>query len=103
LFHEYSFFQAGEVSRARKLINPFLRSFKECASASGNLKRRFLQNEPAYPNLQRLVQLFYQTVENRTPPPIERGDIAELARARDELMGIGATVLRRASTESARL
>jgi len=103
LFHGYSFFQAGEVSRARKLINPFLRSFKECTSASGNLGRRFLKHEQAYPGLRRLVQLFYRAVENRTPPPIERGDIAELARARDELMSLGATVLQRASTESATL
>jgi len=103
LFHGYSLLQTGEVSRTRKLINPFLRSLKECATASGNLGRRFLRHEKAYPGLQRLVQLFYLAVENRTPPPVERRDVSELARVRDELMNLAGPVLQRGSAQSARL
>ena len=86
LFHGYSFIESGEVSRRRKLGGPFIRSFQECASAAGNLARRFIQNEPAYPGLQRLVRSFYETIRTNVPPPISRSDSLEIARVRDELV-----------------
>ena len=86
LFHGYSFVESGEVSRHRKVLGPFLRSFRECGSAASNLAYRFIRNEPAYPGLQRLVRSFYEAIRTNVLPPISRSDSLEIARVRDELV-----------------
>jgi predicted dehydrogenase len=98
LFHGYSFIESGAVSRHRKLVGPFMRSFKECASAASNLASRFIRNEPAYPGLQRLVRSFYDAVRTNVLPPISRSDSLEIAQVRDELVNTLDRVVERQRT-----
>jgi hypothetical protein len=100
LFHGYSFFQAGGVSRIRKVTHPFERSLKECTVAATNLGLRFVRKEKAYPGLQLLVRSFYGAIRNNTPPPISANDAIEVAEVRDELMRSVAPVLERVAARS---
>jgi predicted dehydrogenase len=80
LFHGYGLFEPGKVSRQAKVIKPFRLGTQMLASAGSNLLRRALQSEPAYPGLRELIDLFYQSISNHTPPPISNSEILAVAR-----------------------
>ena len=88
LFHGYSFVESGTVSRQKKIMQPFERSFKDGTSAASNLGYRLIRGERAYPGLQRLVALFYESVRTGTAPPISRQEAMRVASVRDCLLGV---------------
>jgi len=87
LYHGFAVFEAGEVSRARKAARPFARSATTLAAAGGNLVRRALARETAYPGLRELVERTYEAIETRGPPPIGAEETLAVALARDRLLG----------------
>jgi len=86
LFHGYSFFHNGSVSRTRKIMAPFQQAVRQLTSASANLGRRTLSWEPAYPGLLMLVGKFYDAVLTGSPPPFSSEHILEVALVRDHLL-----------------
>ncbi|MEW6083112.1 MAG: Gfo/Idh/MocA family oxidoreductase [Chloroflexota bacterium] len=86
LFHGFSVRYPGTVSRTRKVIQPFEFSLRQFGAASGNLFRRLLTNESAYPGLRRLVSLFYQAVRSGGISPIPPHDTLAVARARQVIL-----------------
>ncbi len=86
LFHGFAVRYPGTVSRTRKVIQPFEFSLRQFGAASGNLFRRLLTNESAYPGLRRLVSLFYQAVRSGEISPIPPHDTLAVARARQVIL-----------------
>ncbi len=84
LFHDYSIWMGGEVSRSAKIAQPFERSFKHLAAASVNLARRGLRREPAYPGLVNLTKAFYRSGDAGSP--IQNSDIIAAAKLRDHFL-----------------
>lgn len=95
LFHGYSFFQTGAVSRTRKIAQPLDTATRTLGSAAANLLSRTLQREPAYPGLTRLIRDFYRCVQGQGEPPLSMQHILAVARARE---GITAEAQRRGET-----
>lgn len=86
LFHGYVFFEPGAVSRGRKITAPFERAGRDLASAAGNIARRIVRWEPAYPGLRELVARFYEATRGDAAPPFSDTEILEAARLRDRLV-----------------
>ncbi len=86
LFHGYAVVEPGAVSRARKVAAPFARAGREVAAATGNLGRRAVRWEPAYPGLRELVGRFYHAVRGEARPPVSDAQTVEVARLRDRLI-----------------
>lgn len=86
LFHGYSFIEAGQVSKARKVLRPFDLALRRLGAAAINLTQRAVRKEMAYPGLQRLVTLFYHAVQTHGDPPIASEAIINIARVRDALI-----------------
>lgn len=87
LFHGFATFESGAVSRGRKIARPFARAVTTLGAAAGNLARRAVARETAYPGLQRLVEAFYAAVRGTAPSPIEAAEIRDVALARDRIAG----------------
>jgi hypothetical protein len=85
LYHGYAFFEAGNVSRTRKILHPFEHSAGHFAAAALNLGGRVLRREPAYPGLRELFRAFYMAVQGQGPLPISRQDALLVAEMRDSL------------------
>ena len=86
LFHGYAFMQPGQVSRKRKITNPFEFSLRNLSAATANLSQRAKRREPAYPGLRQLVSSFYQAVLTKSPSPISPADTILIAKVRDHLI-----------------
>lgn len=86
LFHGFTVRNPGTVSRTRKIIQPFEFSIRQFGAASGNLIRRILNNESAYPGLRRLVSLFYEAVRSEGISPIPPNDVLAVAHARQVIL-----------------
>jgi len=86
LFHGYGFVEAGDVSRTRKLLQPFSHSSRQFSAAAGNLGRRLWRREPAYPGLQSLIGSFYAAVNGQGPPPISPATSLAIAEARERIL-----------------
>jgi predicted dehydrogenase len=86
LFHGFAVREGSAVSRARKLMRPFVLSASTLASAAVNLALRTARWEPAYPGLRELVGGFYEAVARGGPPPISAGETLDVARARDQIL-----------------
>lgn len=84
-FHGYAIVETGEVSRVQKMIQPFKYALKELFIAGGNITRRGLSRELAYPGLSRLVENFYRAVTSDTEAPVSPEEILAVAIARDDL------------------
>lgn len=91
LFHGYAFREPGEVSKVRKIIQPFDCTLRELCTASANLARRAWRRESAYPGLRRLVQEFYAAVRAGGDAPISAEEILVQARVRDQLIDMART------------
>ena len=85
LFHGFAVIETGRVSRARKVLHPFALSFQTLLSATGNLTRRAIRGEPAYPGLRELVRAFYAAARGVGPPPVTPREVLEVAAVRDLL------------------
>jgi len=89
-FHDYCVAQSGDVSRHRKIVQPFVKGATGLAAASANLIRRSVRGEFAYPGLQTLVSEFYAAA--RSPdsvrPPITPREAIAVAVARDKLIAL---------------
>ena len=72
LFHGFAVFESSTVSRFSKIISPFVLSLKTFFAAAGNLLRRSINRESAYPGLRSLVAQCYQSIKTKTEGPISR-------------------------------
>lgn len=97
LFHGYATIDAAPVSKASKITRPFRKSVNHFRGAAGNLARRLVTREFAYPGLRTLISEFYAALRNRSPSPISPGEIMAVARARDHLLQSGAFTQRRSA------
>jgi predicted dehydrogenase len=91
-FHGFAVTQDGAVSRARKIAQPFLLSGTWGMAATGNLMRRVLAGQAAYPGLWELVAAFYARIGSTADPPIPARDTVRVAAIRDRLLagkGVG--------------
>jgi len=86
LFHGYAVIETGSVSRMQKMIQPMRRSLIEFFVAGGNLVKRGMKREPAYPGLMQLLDEFYTAVANNDESPIPVADILAVARARENIV-----------------
>ncbi len=86
MFHGYTFIESGQVSKIRKMSQPFDVAARRFSAATQNLARRTLRRETAYPGLRRLIGSFYQAVQNKTESPISPEDTIAVARVQDALM-----------------
>lgn len=84
-FHGYAVVETGKVSRVQKMMQPFKYALKEFFIAGGNITKRGLNRELAYPGLSRLIEEFYNAVVADTEAPISPEEILEVAIARDNL------------------
>lgn len=85
LFHGFSTFLDGRVSRMRKIVGPLTRAARLGRGASVNLVRRTWRREPAYPGLRRLVAGFYRAAFSSGDAPISAQEILEVATASERL------------------
>jgi hypothetical protein len=85
LFHGYAVVEGGAVSRAHKISRPFAHAGQTLAAAGLNLAWRVARSEPAYPGLRELIDRFYRAVRGEAAPPIDAGEILDVATARDAL------------------
>lgn len=83
LFHGFAVIEAGGVSRSRKILHPFTLAGATLANAFGNLARRGVSGESAYPGLRELVARFYAAIRGDGPPPILPERTLDVARSRD--------------------
>jgi predicted dehydrogenase len=85
LFHGFAILEPGGVSRGRKIMHPFSLASRTLCSAAGNLTRRLLTREPAYPGLRRLIGLFYDAVRQHSDAPLSADHIIGVARVGEQL------------------
>ncbi len=86
LFHGYCVSEGGTVSRLRKLLHPFALSSATLLNAGGNLARRTIEKEQAYPGLRMLIRQFYGALQERRSVPFTSEEVLFVAEARDELV-----------------
>lgn len=86
LFHGYSIFESGRVSRLTKTLRPFDFAARSIAAATANLVRRSIRREPAYPGLRRLIREFYRSIRLNAEPPIRPDETLAVARACESLV-----------------
>ena len=86
LFHGFAFTEGGGVSRLRKTTRPFTHAAATFAAAAGNLIRRSMRGESAFPGLRELVARFYAAASGGGPPPISTSESVSVAVARDAII-----------------
>jgi predicted dehydrogenase len=86
LYHGFAVVQGGQVSRGRKIAQPFALAGRTGAAAAGNLARRAWRREPAYPGLRDLVAAFHTAAAVGGEPPISPAATLDVAAARDRLL-----------------
>jgi hypothetical protein len=92
LYHGFASLERGAPSRLEKLSRPFAGAALVVSAATGNLARRALRGEPAYPGLRELVTRFYQATSGGSESPISAAESVDVARARDRLLGARAVI-----------
>lgn len=85
LFHGFAIVERGVVSRSRKIVRPILVSGATLFGAAGNLMRRAVAREPAYPGLTELVRRFYRAAESGAPSPVPAAEALAVAGALDRV------------------
>ena len=86
LFHDYLVWRPGQTSRRTKILQPFAHGVSGLWAASGNLVRRAVANEPAYPGLKSLTSQYYGACTGRAAAPISDREIIEVASIRDRFL-----------------
>jgi predicted dehydrogenase len=86
LFHGFATVERETVSRARKIVRPFATSTANIVAAAGNLGKRVLEREYAYPGLRGLVRRVYAAVAEDAANPIDPADTLAVAAARDHVI-----------------
>jgi predicted dehydrogenase len=86
LFHGFAYAERGAASRSGKIMRPFVVAVQQGAAATGNLLRRALRDEPAYPGLRELVRRFYAAAAGETPTPIAPEETLAVAAVWDRLV-----------------
>jgi predicted dehydrogenase len=89
LYHGFVVVHGGRVSRAGKILRPFLDAAGTAAAAARNLATRVVTVEPAYPGLATLVRAFYAATNGEVAVPISSEETLDIARARDLLRAAG--------------
>jgi predicted dehydrogenase len=84
-FHGFGLVRGGGASRARKLLQPFGESLTQLAAAAGNLSRRILTWEPAYPGLRTLIEDCYAARGIAARAPFGEEEVLDVYRARDAI------------------
>jgi hypothetical protein len=79
LFHGYAVFEPGRTSRTAKATAPLRAGTRLLWAAGTNLARRVVRREPAFPGLRELIRLFYLSIAESTPPPIDLDEVVEAA------------------------
>jgi predicted dehydrogenase len=79
LFHGYAVVEAGGTSRTAKALAPLRAGTRLLWTAGTNLARRGVGREPAFPGLRELIRLFYRSIAQGTPPPIDPVEVVEAA------------------------
>jgi predicted dehydrogenase len=79
LFHGYAVIEAGGTSRTAKALAPLRAGTRLLWAAGANLARRAVDREPAFPGLRELIRLFYRSIAQGTPPPVEPDEVVEAA------------------------
>jgi predicted dehydrogenase len=87
LYHGYASLERGTPSRIDKLARPFAGAALVLGAATGNLARRAVRGESAYPGLRELVARFYRATTGVGDPPISAAESIDVARAREMLVG----------------
>jgi predicted dehydrogenase len=85
LFHGFAVIEPGEVSRARKITQPFALATATGLAAAANLARRVVRREPAYPGLRTLVEAFYHAAASGGPPPVAADESLHISIAIDAM------------------
>lgn len=85
-FHGYAVVERGQVSRHDKIVQPLHYAARSLLAASGNLVRRAVRREPAYPGLRPLMHDFYACVAGQTSPPVPPQDVLAVAEMREQIM-----------------
>lgn len=87
LFHGFSYFEHGRVSRRSKMVQPFSNGSGLLLAAAANLANRLLHREFAYPGLNRLVAEFYRAAAaSGARSPIRSAEVSAVAHVRDLLV-----------------
>jgi len=86
LFHGYATIERGAPSRLDKVARPLVGSSRVMGAAVGNLARRAVRREPAYPGLRELVRHFHLACVGQEPSPISVDESVDVARSRDSIV-----------------
>jgi predicted dehydrogenase len=85
LFHGFATVERGTPSRRDKVLRPLIGSSLTLGVATGNLLRRTVRGESAYPGLRELVRRFHLAVAGVGTIPITVAESIDVARARDTI------------------
>jgi predicted dehydrogenase len=85
-FHGFSIIEPGGASRAKKILHPFDLAARSFSAATVNLARRTARRESAYPGLRQLIEEFYQSIKQKSEPPITTSEAVAVAEIRDLVM-----------------
>jgi predicted dehydrogenase len=85
LSHGFGVLDASGTARLDKVLRPFRRAGGELTSATGNLGRRALEREPAFPGLQALVAAAHAHAQGLRAPPLPHQHTRDVACAADAL------------------
>jgi predicted dehydrogenase len=77
-FHGFAQRKAGIPGRRDKLARPFLDGMQLLAAASGNLARRCIEREWAYPGLANLLAEVYDSLEADRDSPIDDAETLDI-------------------------
>jgi predicted dehydrogenase len=88
LFHGFAVRFPGDVSRWRKMSQPFTSAGVTALAAATNLALRATRGEPAYPGLRALVGALYDSIATGAPSPISPNEAVDVAVARDRILSL---------------
>jgi predicted dehydrogenase len=91
LFHGFASITRGRTTRAGKIVQPFIGSGSILAAAAGNLARRAITRESAYPGLRDLVDAVYASAATGGAPPISSDECLAVAAAIDQIRALSKT------------
>jgi predicted dehydrogenase len=93
LFHGFCVIEPGMVSRWRKIVRPFDLSSRILFTAGGNLLKRALRKELAYPGLRNLIECFYSAVSAHSEPPIRPAEAIQIVAICERLVSTASAVV----------